>query len=81
MNICIYVYIYNLSSFLQGWHKFDPATQEHQSDLDWSKISFSEEQVEFQTKIIPYSITLNPYSFTAQVRRLIRPELNCTTVD
>ncbi|KAJ1482944.1 ATP:guanido phosphotransferase [Baffinella frigidus] len=29
---------------VEGWHKFDPATQEHTSDLDWSKISFTEEQ-------------------------------------
>jgi len=29
---------------VQGWHKFDPATQEHKSDLDFSKLTFSEEQ-------------------------------------
>lgn len=30
---------------VQGWHKFDPSTQEHKSDLDFSKLVFSDEQV------------------------------------
>jgi len=29
---------------VQGWHKFDPASQEHKSDLDWNKLTFSAEQ-------------------------------------
>ena len=29
---------------MQGWHKFDPASQEHKSDLDWNKLTFSAEQ-------------------------------------
>ena len=29
---------------VQGWHKFDPSTQEHMSDLDFSKLVFSDEQ-------------------------------------
>jgi creatine kinase len=29
---------------VQGWHGFDPATQTHTSDLDFSKINFTEEQ-------------------------------------
>ncbi|KAJ1469209.1 ATP:guanido phosphotransferase [Baffinella frigidus] len=29
---------------VNGWHKFDPATQLHKSDLDWTQLQFSEEQ-------------------------------------
>lgn len=29
---------------VQGWHKFDPATQEHKSDLDPSKLVFTDAQ-------------------------------------
>jgi protein-arginine kinase len=29
---------------VKGWHGFDPATQEHKSDLDASKLTFTEEQ-------------------------------------
>jgi creatine kinase len=29
---------------VEGWHKFDPASQVHKSDLNWESLVFSEEQ-------------------------------------
>jgi creatine kinase len=38
---------------VQGWHKFDPSTQVHKSDLDASKLVFSEEQAsKFQKYVV-----------------------------
>jgi creatine kinase len=34
------------------WHGFDPYTQEHKSDLDYSKLNFSEEQAEKFNKYV-----------------------------
>mmetsp|Transcript_7280 Transcript_7280/g.18709 ORF Transcript_7280/g.18709 Transcript_7280/m.18709 type:complete len:403 (-) Transcript_7280:161-1369(-) len=37
---------------VQGWHQFDPATQNHKSDLDASKVVMTPEQVEkFKTYV------------------------------
>jgi creatine kinase len=30
---------------IKGWHGFDPETESHKSDLDASKLKFSDEQV------------------------------------
>uniref|UniRef100_A0A7S0YWG5 Arginine kinase n=1 Tax=Hemiselmis tepida TaxID=464990 RepID=A0A7S0YWG5_9CRYP len=37
---------------VEGWHKFDPATQEHKSDLDPAKVTMTEEQAALFQKYV-----------------------------
>eukprot|EP01050_Picozoa_sp_SAG11_P031053 SAG11_NODE_9464_length_909_cov_1.735802_2_plen_147_part_01 len=41
---CFTVFKDVINPIVKGWHGFDPETQTHTSDLDFSKLVFSEEQ-------------------------------------
>ena len=40
---CFEIFADIINPIVKGWHQFDPATQTHESDLDFSKLVFTDE--------------------------------------